>query len=156
MSIIRWGPETERPEILRSAVERMFGDPVFRPLRLWDAAPAVPAIDMYETDASVVVKASLPGVDPEEAEITITGDTLTIRAETRAEPELKSENCYHQERRYGKLSRVVSLPGSLQTAKAEAAFEHGVVTVTIPKAEEAKPRLIKIKAAAPVEAKKKP
>ena len=154
MSIMRWEPESELGT-LRNAVERMFADPVFRPLRLWDAGPAVLAIDMYENDASVVVKASLPGVDPEEAEITITGDTLTIRAETRAEQELTSENCYHQERRYGKLSRVVSLPGSLQTAKAEAAFEHGVLTVTIPKAEEATPKLIKIKATAPIEAKKK-
>jgi len=154
MSIVRWGPERELGT-LRDVFDRMFPDQLVGPLRLWGAGTEVLPIDMYDDDGSVVVKAALPGVKPEEAEITITGDTLTIRAETRSEQELKPENYYHQERHYAKYSRVVSLPGALQTDKAEATFEDGVLTVTIPKAEEAKPKQIKIKASTPVEARKK-
>ena len=153
MSIIRWEPLDE-PATIRNALDRWFEEPFARPVRLWDAGAGVLPVDMYETDTGVVVSTSLPGVKPEEAEITITGDALTIRGETRAEEEVKREDYYHQERRYGKFTRVVTLPGSLRTDKAEAVFQHGVLTITIPKAEEAKPKQIKVKASSPVEAKK--
>jgi HSP20 family protein len=94
----------------------------------------------------VVVKATLPGLRPEDASIDITGETLTIKGETKAEQAIKKENYLYQERRYGSFARSVVLPGGLKTDKAEATMEDGVLTLTIPKVEEAKPKAIKVKA----------
>jgi HSP20 family protein len=100
---------------------------------------------MYQTADDVVIKASLPGVKPEDVDVTITGDTVTIKGETKTEEEIKREDYLYQERRYGAFSRSVRLPGSLQTDKAEAVFENGVLKLTIPKAEESKPKTVKVK-----------
>ena len=100
---------------------------------------------MYQTDEDVIVQASVPCVKPEEVDVTITGDTLTIKGETKTEGEVKKENYFRKERSYGAFSRSILLPTSLQTDKAEASFENGVLTLTIPKAEESKPKQIKIK-----------
>ena len=104
------------------------------------------AIDMYETDDSVVVKTAIPGVKSEEIDVSITGDTLTVKAETRDEEEVKRENYLRRERRYGSSCRSVTLPGGLETDKAEADYTNGILTLTFPKAEEVKPKSIKIKA----------
>jgi HSP20 family protein len=102
----------------------------------------------------VVVKASLPGVKPEDVDITISGDTLTIKGETKTEEEVKREDYLYQERRYGSFSRTIALPSSLQTDKAEATFENGVLTLTIPKIEEVKPKTIKVKPKEVIEGEK--
>jgi HSP20 family protein len=99
---------------------------------------------MYQTADEVVIKASLPGVKPEDVDITVSGDTVTIKGETKTEEEIKREDYLYQERRYGVFSRSVRLPGSMQMDKAEAVFENGVLKLTIPKAEEAKPKSIKV------------
>jgi HSP20 family protein len=109
---------------------------------------------MYQTPQAVVVKATVPGVKPEDMEITITGDTLTIKGETKAEKEIKQEDYICQECRYGSFSRTVTLPAGLKTDKAEATFENGVLTLTIPKAEEVKPKSIKVKTKSAIEGKK--
>ena len=88
----------------------------------------------------------MPGIKPEEVNIDITGDTLTIKGETKAKQEIKKENYLYQERRYGTFSRSVALPGGLKPDRAEATMEDGVLTLTIPKAEELKPKSIKVKA----------
>jgi len=88
----------------------------------------------------------LPGLKPEDISIDITGDTLTIKGESKAEQEVKREECLYQERRYGAFSRSVVLPGGMKSDKADATMEDGVVTLTIPKAEEVKPKTIKVKA----------
>lgn len=87
-----------------------------------------------------MVKATLPGVKREDVSIDITGETLTIRGDTKAEEEVKREDYLYQERRYGSFSRSVVLPGGLKTDKAEATMEDYVLTLTIPKAEEVKPK----------------
>lgn len=92
-----------------------------------------------------MVKATLPGVKREDVSIDITGETLTIRGDTKAEEEVKREDYLYQERRYGSFSRSVVLPGGLKTDKAEATMEDCVLTLTIPKAEEVKPKAIKVK-----------
>jgi HSP20 family protein len=107
---------------------------------------AAPALDVYQTPSEVVVKAALPGAKPEDVNIDITGDTLTIKGERKAEQEVKRENYLYQERRYGAFSRTVVLPSGLKSDKAEATMEDGVLTLTIPKAEEVKPKAIKVKA----------
>ena len=103
------------------------------------------AVDVYETDEDVVVKASVPGVDPEELDISITGDTLTIKGETRAEEEVEEENYVYRERRYGAFSRSMTIPTSVEADEADAEFEDGVLTLRLPKAEEVKPKTIKVK-----------
>ena len=103
-------------------------------------------VDMYQTPEDIVVKATLPGVLPDDISITVSGDVLTIRGEVKTEEE-KSGASYHiRERRYGTYSRSLPLPTSVAADKAKAEFENGVLTLTIPKAEEVKPKTITVKA----------
>jgi len=99
---------------------------------------------MYETDEDVVVKTALPGVKPDEVEITITGDTLIIKGETKVEEEIERDCYICQERRYGTFARSLLLPTSIVAEKAKAEFEDGILTLTLPKAEEVKPKSIKV------------
>ncbi|MFW6105467.1 MAG: Hsp20/alpha crystallin family protein [Chloroflexota bacterium] len=147
MAIERWHPFTDLMS-LRQAMDRLFEDSFVRPSRALEAfgEVAAPAIDVYQTPSEIVVKAALPGVKPEDVNIDITGDTLTIKGESKAEQEVKREDYLYQERRYGAFSRSVVLPGGLKSDKAEATIEDGVLTLTIPKAEEVKPKAIKVKA----------
>ncbi len=144
--VMRWDP-FRNPMTLRDAMDRMFEDS-FVPARVgWFAPVSVAnlAIDMFETKDQVTVKAALPGVKPEQVEVTVTGDTLTIRGEAKEEKDIKEENYLCQERRYGVFSRSVALPAGLQADKAEAAFENGVLTLKIPKSEQIKPKSIQVK-----------
>jgi HSP20 family protein len=147
MAIERWQPFSELMS-LRQAMDKLFEDSFVRPSRALYALGevAIPALDVYQTPTEVVVKATLPGVKPEEISIDITGETLTIRGESKAEQEIKKEDYLYQERRYGAFSRSVALPSGLKPDKAEATMEDGVITLTIPKAEEVKSKAIKVKA----------
>ena len=144
-SLIKWQPVSDMMS-LRDAMDRLFEDS-FVTRRgfpaLWNGDTL--ALDVYETEESLVIKTSLPGVKPEEVDITVTEDVLTIKGEARSEEKVESANYLRQERRYGNFQRSLQLPGSLQTDRAEATFENGVLTLTIPKAEEAKPRTIQVK-----------
>jgi HSP20 family protein len=144
-SIIRWQPFGDLVS-LRDAMDRLFEESVIRP-RSW----MVPfegglAVDVYETEDSLVVEAALPGVKPEEIDVSLTGDVLTIKGETKAEEKVEEENYIRRERRYGSFCRSVSLPSGLEGDKAEAEFEHGILKLTIPKAEAVKPKVIQVKA----------
>jgi HSP20 family protein len=86
----------------------------------------------------------VPGVRPEDVQITVQGDTLTIRGESRSEEEKKDERWHLRERRFGTFQRSLSLATPVNSDKAQATFEYGVLMLTLPKAEEAKPRQIKI------------
>jgi HSP20 family protein len=105
------------------------------------------AVDIYETDQAVVVKTPLPGVKPEDLDITVIGDRLTIKGTTKEDPEVKREQYTQREIRYGEFSRSVTLSGGLESDKAEAQFENGILTLIIPKAEEVRPRVIQVKTA---------
>ena len=94
----------------------------------------------------MVVKATVPGCKPEDVTIDITGDTLTIKGETGAEQEIKRDDYLYQERRYGSFFRTVILPGGLKSDKAEATIEDGILPLSIPEAEEVKPKAISVKA----------
>jgi HSP20 family protein len=133
---------------LRQAMDRLFDDSFVRPSRSLESfGQAVgPALDVYQTPSEIVVKATMPGVKPEDVNIDITGDTLTIKGERKAEQEIKREDYLYQERRYGAFSRSVVLPTGLKSDKTEATTEDGVLTLIIPKAEEVKPKAIKVKA----------
>ena len=146
MAIERWHPLTDLMT-LRQAMDRLFDDSFVRPSRGLETfgRAIAPALDVYQTPSEVMVKATLPGVKGEDVNIDITGDTLTIKGESRAEQEVKREDYLYQERRYGAFSRSVVLPSGLKSDKTEATMEDGVLTLTIPKAEEVKPRAIKVK-----------
>jgi HSP20 family protein len=100
-------------------------------------------VDAYSTPEKVVILASVPGLNPEDVDITIEGETLTIRGTTQ--PVAENVDYVIQERRFGPFSRTLTLNVPVQAEKAEAVFENGVLTLTIPKAEEVKPRQIKVK-----------
>ena len=146
-NLVHWEPFRELVS-LREAMDRLFEESFVRPgvERLAPVGAGTVAVDMYQTDDAIVVKSSIPGIKPEDIDISITGDTLTIKGETRAEEEIHEENYLRRERRYGAFCRTLTLPLPVVTAKAEAEFENGVLTLTLPKAEEVKPRTIKIKA----------
>jgi HSP20 family protein len=145
MSLMRWQPFEELMS-LREAMDRLFEESIVWP-RSW-LAPAAQtfAVDIYETKDDVVVKASLPGVKPEDIEVSVVGDTLTIKGEVKEEKDIKEENYIRKERRYGSFCRSFTLPVSVNPDKATAEFENGVLTLTLPKAEEVKPKTIAIKA----------
>jgi HSP20 family protein len=131
---------------LRQAMDRLFEDSFVRP-RVWGASwseSAGLALDIRSTPDALVVEAALPGVKPEEVDITVEGGTLTITGEFRSERNDGEGDYLVQEMRRGSFSRAVSLPQGLEPDKATATFEHGVLTLRIPKAEEIKPRQIKI------------
>lgn len=147
MSIVRWQPFSEIMS-LRQAMDKLLEDSFVAPYRFSivpGAGLAVP-INMYQTDREVVVKAALPGVKPEEVDVTITGDTLTIKGETKSDEAVKHQNYLYEEHRYGAFRRSLALPDGLEADKAEAVFDQGVLTLTIPKSEATKPKSVKIKA----------
>ncbi len=94
----------------------------------------------------MVVKASVPGVKPEDIDISITGEMLTVKGEFKSETKSDSASVIRQERRFGTFERTMSLPTQVVADKAKAEFENGVLTLTLPKAEEVKPKTIKVKA----------
>ncbi len=145
-NLIRWEPAREMMT-LREAMDRLFDDAFTRPLSIRDGwSMANPAIDMYQTENDVVVKASIPGMKAEDVQINITGDILTLKGEVKQEEERKDKAWHIREQRFGSFERSVALPTSVKTDKAEASFENGILTITLPKADEVKPKTINIKA----------
>ena len=143
-NLIRWEPAREMMT-LREAMDRLFDDAFTRPFSLRDGW-SVPAIDMYQTDNEIVVKASLPGIKPDEVQINITGEVLHIKGEVKAQEEKKDKAWHIREQRWGAFERSVVLPTDVVADKAKAEFENGVLTISLPKAEEVKPKIINIKA----------
>ena len=103
-----------------------------------------PSFDVSETDEDIIVKAELPGVDPKEVEVNLTGSTLTVNGEKKEEREDKTENMHRIERSFGSFSRSVTLPCEVKEDKIEATFKDGVLHLKLPKIELSKKRSIKI------------
>lgn len=145
MSLDRWEPFREFMT-LREAMDRLFEESLVNWRRLGvgagERAMRLP-IDAYATDNEIVIIAPMPGVNPEEVEITLEGDTLTIKGEIK--PPLENVDYIFQERAYGPFSRTLTLNVPADAEKAEASFENGLLTLTIPKAESVKPKAIKVK-----------
>jgi HSP20 family protein len=151
-SLVRWDPFDDMRG-LRHRMDRLFGD-FFGPRVLtWEPAELGFALDVYETDDALVVKGALPGVRPDEVDISVTGDVLTIKGETKSEEETKNGSYHRRELRYGAFSRSIPLPTRVNHEKAEATFENGILTISLPKAEEVKPKNIKIAARGVIEGK---
>jgi HSP20 family protein len=111
------------------------------------AEPTWPALDVAERDDAVEVKAELPGVKPQDIELTMQGNTLVISGQKKEETEQKEKNFYRSERRYGSFRRTIPLPAGVDAAKIDASHKDGVLTILLPKSEQAKPKKITVKAA---------
>ena len=129
---------------LRDAVDKLLEDSFIRPFNGFSTTPAFP-VEMKETKDAYVLKAQLPGIKPEDIAIEATAEDVTIRGELKQEQERKEEDYLRKELRYGKMQRSFALPLAIDPNKVEATFEHGVVTVTLPKSEIVKPKVITIK-----------
>lgn len=130
---------------MQSEMNRVFDSFFGRPSqvggveRIW-----APAVDMYETQDELVVTAELPGLNEKDIHLSITGDVLTLKGERHWSQDEKQENYYRGERWFGKFERALPLPIPVQAGKVKASYRDGVLTVTLPKAEEIKPKEIKI------------
>lgn len=142
--IVRWEPFREMIS-LRDAMNRLFEDSFVRPFNFPTLLEGgMPAVDLIDAKDDVIVRATLPGVKPEDLDVTITGDALTIKGEVKSEQKSEGTNYIRQERRFGSFERTLALPTQVVADKARTEFENGVLTLTLPKAEEVKPKVIKI------------
>jgi HSP20 family protein len=145
---MRWEPIKDMVT-LRDAMDQLFEDSFTHTRWLTPVRENVlgqMALDIVENDNELVMKASVPGFTPEDIDIAVVDDLLTIKVESKAEPKEAQTNYLLRERRYNAMQRTVRLPVAVQTDKATADFEHGVLTLTLPKAEAIKPKQIKINA----------
>ncbi len=106
----------------------------------------VPTVDLVETEGEFEVKVDLPGLKPEEVNVEVRNGDLWISGKREEEKEEKGKTYHRVERRHGEFRRMVSLPATIDEEKIEAKFEHGVLKITVPKTEEAKPKHIEVKA----------
>ena len=146
MTIERWNPAPEMVS-LRDAMNSLFQESFVQPNGARSergAATSTLPLDITEGENDFVVTASLPGIKPEDVQTTVLGDTLTIRGESKADAEQKGQNWLVRERRSGSFQRSVSLGTPINADKASAQFEHGVLTLTLPKSEQARPKQIKL------------
>lgn len=142
-NLVQWEPFRELRSMRRD-LDRLFDQTLARP---WSGNGwSSPAMDLYETEDEVVVKAAVPGIAAEDVDIQITGDVLTIRGESRQEEEHEEATYHLREQRYSSFARSLELPAPVLADKANAEVVNGVLTLSLPKAEEAKPKAIKVKA----------
>lgn len=141
--LARWDPFQEMMT-LRNAVDRLF-DASISPMESSRPLAWGMALDVIEDGDSYTVKANVPGIDPKDIEITFTDSVLTIKGEMKSEDEVKDNRYHMRERRYGAFSRSITLGNRINGDKITASYENGVLTLQLPKAEEAKPKRIEIK-----------
>jgi len=147
-TIARWDPFAGLNS-LQSQVNRLFEETFHRGRSAQgDLASWAPAVDIYETENELVVKADLPEVQEKDLDIRVENNTLTIRGERNFTREVNEENYLRVERAYGTFTRSFSLPNTVNTEGIQADYQNGVLTVKMPKREESKPKQIKISVSA--------
>ena len=146
MALTRWDPFRDL-ETLQERMNRIFNETLVRIQRpeegLLEGAWK-PAVDIFEEEENFIVKAELPEIDPKEIDIRVEENTLTIKGERKIEREDKKENYHLVERAYGSFQRSFTLPQSIQRDNIKANYEKGVLTITLPKKPERKPKQIKV------------
>ncbi|HWR98025.1 MAG TPA: Hsp20/alpha crystallin family protein [Candidatus Methanoperedens sp.] len=146
MAVIRWTPFRELSTV-QERMNRLFEDVMRAPYRSDEGLAAsawAPAVDIYETDKEIVLKAELPEMQEKDIDIKVEDNVLSITGERRMEKEVKEENYHRIERSYGSFNRSFTLPRTLDPEGIKAAYKDGVLKVNIPKKEEVKPKQIKI------------
>ena len=146
MAIVRWqsDPETSEFVRLRQEVNRLFN--TFSPGAEPFFSRVYPALNLTEEGDNFYVRAELPGVKPESVEISVVEGRLVIRGERKVETESPEANYHRREREAGFFRRTIALPARVAPDKVSAGMQNGVLTITLPKSEEAKPRKITVKA----------
>ena len=144
-NLVPWEPFREMVS-LRDAMNRLFEESFLRPGLVGSQDTGLYApLDVYETDNQVVLKAAVPGLKPEDLDVTITGDVLTIKGEFKSEEKSEKKRSYiRQERRYGAFTRQLTLPTAVDSNNITATFENGILTLEMPKKENVKPKTVKI------------
>lgn len=137
-----WRPLQELRKEMDRIFQEFFGRSYF-PAERFEIEWA-PAVDVSETEDAIIVKADLPGVKPEDIEINIVDNVLTIRGEKKREAEEKKENFYRVERFYGSFMRAIQLPTEVEVDKVKAQYKDGVLKITLPKKPEEKKKVIKV------------
>jgi len=147
MTITRFSPMTDIVS-LRDAMDRLFEESFIRP-NTWTGLAAghvaVP-VDLWETKDAYHLRADLPGVTADQLDINATSDSLSLSGETKTQSEVTEDGWLRQERRVGKFQRAFTLPMAIDLTKVEATFQNGVLHLVLPKAENVKPRTIKVNA----------
>ena len=131
MSLIKWTPMLDP----FNELDRWFED---------GPRSFAPAVDVYEDENNVYVETPLPGIDPEKVEIAIENDVLTMQGSAEKKSEVDEKNYYRKEVRHGSFHRAVALPASVKSDKAEANYANGVLKISVPKEERAKPKKVKV------------
>ena len=145
MAIVRWEPFRDLLSAQRE-FDRLFRA-AFSPAMAEGEASTrtwAPPVDIYEEGDNLVLKAELPGINPDDVEVRVEENTLYLKGERKFEKEVKEENYHRVERVYGTFARTFSLPNTIDSEKVAANYKDGVLTLTLPKKEEAKPKTIKI------------
>ena len=141
-NVTRWDPFQDMLS-LREAMNQLMEESFVRPNGTRGQG-FVPALDLSETAEGFLVEAAVPGLKPEDVEITVENNVLTIKGETRQEKEDKQRSFHRIERRFGSFQRTIALPNTVKPDAIKASLEHGVLRLEIPKAEEVKPRKISV------------
>jgi HSP20 family protein len=144
----RWEP-FRGAATLHEQVNRLFGNVLEHSGGESNLTSWAPAVDIYETEHELVVKADLPAIDPKDLDIRVEDNLLTIRGERKFEKKVNEENYLRVERAYGSFSRSFSLANTVNAEAIKADYQNGVLTLTIPKREEAKPKQIKVNVVTP-------
>src|SRR5213080_2939750 len=147
-TIARWEP-FRNVTTLQDQINRLFNDAFDRTGEDSNLSAWAPAVDIYETEQELVVKADLPDVDPKDLDIGVENNLLTIRGERKFEKKVSEENYLRVERSFGSFARSFTLANTVNTDAIKADYQNGVLTLTIPKREEAKPKQIKVNVATP-------
>ena len=145
MNIIKYDPFREMRS-LQDEVNRLFASSFSRGDNDLMRGAWSPSVDIFENQNEIVLEAELPGMKPEEVEIAIENNVLTIHGERKFEKKDENDNFHRVERSYGSFTRSFTLPPTVRSENAQAEFENGVLRLTLAKREEAKPRRIEIKA----------
>ena len=140
----RWEQPSRGATTLQDQINRMFSEGVGHAGEESNLTPWAPAVDIYETENELVIKADLPDVNPQNLDIRVENNILTIRGERKFESKVKEDNYLRVERAYGSFSRSFSLANSVKTEAIKADYQNGVLTLSLPKREEAKPKQIKV------------
>jgi HSP20 family protein len=131
----------------RDAMERLFDDRFFSPIWISDGErPVVPALDLFTTPEAVMARMALPGVKPEDVDVTIGNDLVTISGTFQEEKETTEAGYVHKELSQGRFSRSFSPPTAIKASAAKAEFKDGLLTLTLPKSDEVKPTHVKVHA----------
>jgi len=137
---------------LQDQINRLFSETFDRSSEEANLTPWAPAVDIYETEQNLVVKADLPDIKPEELDIRVENNILTICGERKFEKKVNENNYLRVERSYGSFSRSFSLASTVNTEAIQADYKNGVLTLSIPKREEAKSKQIKVRVESPAAA----